>query len=109
MFVIILNIVYLLQKVIQISLGHAHSLVLCQGQHSQSHLTELFVFGSNHFGQLGLGGGTTTGMSEDEINCAAVTKSLVPLKLEVCSNKIRLIHTKFFTNVSNTNNKNFFI
>uniref|UniRef100_A0A1A9VGG0 Uncharacterized protein n=1 Tax=Glossina austeni TaxID=7395 RepID=A0A1A9VGG0_GLOAU len=42
------------RKILQVSLGHAHSLVLCQSSNEAKN-TELFVFGSNHFGQLGLG------------------------------------------------------
>lgn len=91
------------------SLGHAHSLVLCQGQHSQSHTTELYVFGSNHFGQLGTytpSTSTTVGDDsqrppDDEFNFASQVKSLIPIKLDIGNNvRIRLIHTKFFSNVS---------
>lgn len=93
-------------------MGHAHSLVLCEG--SQPNTTELYVFGSNHFGQLGLGSNKNDSASEtssnssssasratdDEMNCAGQVKYLLPQRLEFDSAKIRLIHTKFFTNVS---------
>lgn len=88
-------------------MGHAHSLVLCEG--SKSNTTELYVFGSNHFGQLGLGSAKNEGsldnnrsikQPDDEMNCAGQVKFLLPQRLEIGTAKIRLIHTKFFTNVS---------
>ncbi|XP_067619024.1 uncharacterized protein ca isoform X2 [Eurosta solidaginis] len=94
------------KKILQVSLGHAHSLVLCQAT-GNPNATELFVFGSNHFGQLGIGAGSASvagehsnGAGDDEMNCASQVKSLVPLKLNVCTEKIRLIHTKFFSNLA---------
>lgn len=90
------------QKVLQVSLGHAHSVVLCQTPNNPN-ATELYVFGSNHFGQLGIGSGPSgvEGLSaDDEMHCASQVKSLVPIKLFVCDERIRLIHTKFFSNVS---------
>ncbi|KAH8388594.1 hypothetical protein KR093_010891 [Drosophila rubida] len=83
------------KKVLQISLGHAHSLVLCQkirNIYSEANTgeNELFVFGSNHFGQLG------TGSTEQ-----AETKTSLPLRLILGNNcSLRLIHTKFFTNLA---------
>ncbi|KAH8417883.1 hypothetical protein KR222_007776 [Zaprionus bogoriensis] len=82
------------KNVLQVSLGHAHTLVLCktfkhtyaEANHTEN---ELFVFGSNHFGQLGLG---TSEQTE--------TKSSVPLRLDLGDCSIRLIHTKFFTNLA---------
>ncbi|XP_062123118.1 uncharacterized protein LOC133836564 isoform X1 [Drosophila sulfurigaster albostrigata] len=79
------------KKVLQVSLGHAHSLVLCQTIHNNYSEAnrcdnELFVFGSNHFGQLGIG---STDQSE--------TKTSLPLRLNLGNNcSLRLIHTKFF-------------
>lgn len=49
---------------------------------------ELFVFGSNHFGQLGIG-------SSEQPE----TKTSLPIRLNLGDCSIRLIHTKFFTNV----------
>ncbi|XP_055379185.1 uncharacterized protein LOC129610598 [Condylostylus longicornis] len=71
------------KNIINVSLGHAHSLVLCSGD---GNFTELYVFGSNHFGQLGIGTST-------------VSKLLLPTKLEFSAN-IVLICTKFFTNLA---------
>lgn len=86
-------------------MGHAHSLVLCEG--SVPKTTELYVFGSNHFGQLGLGPTKTEASSEssnksseEELPCAGQVKYLLPQRLEIGTARIRLIHTKFFTNVS---------
>ena len=73
--------------------------------------TDLYVFGSNHFGQLGLGSAKSEGSSEnnnnssnrsadDELHCAGQVKYLLPQRLEIGTARIRLIHTKFFTNVS---------
>ncbi|KAI8044754.1 hypothetical protein M5D96_000926 [Drosophila gunungcola] len=82
------------KKVLQISLGHAHTLVLCGASGSSSYMeasycsNELFVFGSNHFGQLG------TGNSDH-----GDTKTNLPVRLEVGGCSLRLIHTKFFTNL----------
>lgn len=82
------------KKVLQISLGHAHSLVLCQAIHnnySEANRSEneLFVFGSNHFGQLGIGNNEQT-----------ETKTSLPLRLKLGDCSLRLIHTKFFTNLA---------
>lgn len=82
-----------MQKILQISLGHAHTLVLCAASNcfreANGCSTELFVFGSNHFGQLG------TGNSDQAVD----TKTNLPVRLEVGGGSLRLIHTKFFTNV----------
>ncbi|XP_055923460.1 uncharacterized protein LOC129953936 isoform X2 [Eupeodes corollae] len=83
------------KKVIQVSLGHAHSLVLCKGLYGT---TEVYVFGSNHFGQLGTGPIGSKNVSDS--NAESLTKSLVPLKIDINGTaKIRLIHTKFFSNL----------
>ncbi|XP_054728127.1 uncharacterized protein LOC129237413 isoform X1 [Anastrepha obliqua] len=93
------------KKILQVSLGHAHSLVLCQTPNN-ANATDLFVFGSNHFGQLGIGTGSASQegpiniSADDEMNCTSQVKSLVPLKLFVCAERIRLIHTKFFSNLA---------
>ncbi|XP_017874153.1 PREDICTED: uncharacterized protein LOC108621381 [Drosophila arizonae] len=84
------------KKILQISLGHAHSLVLCQASpnnctEANSSGNELYVFGSNHFGQLGTG---NADQNQD-------TKTSVPLRLELGNDcGLRLIHTKFFTNLA---------
>ncbi|ALC46921.1 ca [Drosophila busckii] len=85
------------KKILQISLGHAHSLVLCQVQRNNytpatnDSVNELYVFGSNHFGQLGIGC-DEQGQTE--------SKTSLPLRLELSDCSIRLIHTKFFTNLA---------
>lgn len=85
-------------------MGHAHSVVLCEAPNNPN-ATELYVFGSNHFGQLGIGSGASDvdGQNniapDDEMHCASQVKSLVPIKLFVCAERIRLIHTKFFSSV----------
>ncbi|XP_044251668.1 uncharacterized protein ca [Drosophila takahashii] len=73
------------KKIVQISLGHAHTLVLCGGAAKN----ELYVFGSNHFGQLGTG-------NTDHGD----TKTNLPVRLDVGGGSLRLIHTKFFTNLA---------
>ncbi|XP_036324147.1 uncharacterized protein LOC118737630 isoform X2 [Rhagoletis pomonella] len=93
------------KKILQVSLGHAHSLVLCQATNNPN-ATDLFVFGSNHFGQLGVGTGLSNFeegsniSADDGMHCTSQVKSLVPLKLFVCAERIRLIHTKFFSNLA---------
>lgn len=54
-------------------------------------MEHIYVFGSNHYGQLGVG----HNLSETNHH---FLKSLVPIILPLNEN-IRLIHTKFFTNV----------
>ncbi|XP_037707315.1 uncharacterized protein LOC119545661 isoform X1 [Drosophila subpulchrella] len=84
------------KKIVQISLGHAHSLVLCRGIPNRSYMeanycgNELYVFGSNHFGQLGTGNSDHGGD----------TKTNLPVRLDVGGCSLRLIHTKFFTNLA---------
>lgn len=78
------------KKILQIALGHNHTMVLCV---DKSESTSLYVFGSNHFGQLGL---------NDPFGENLVTKSLVPTRLYLPSNadcSIRMINTKFFSNL----------
>lgn len=83
--------------------------MLCQFPNSS--VSELYAFGSNHFGQLGLGKNITVGDANlqnqgtfyqtNEANVGPVKYSL-PQRIIINSlnNSIRLIHTKFFTNVS---------
>ena len=60
-------------------------MVLC----GEINATELYVFGSNHFGQLGIG------KKDSEYNAV---KLLQPLRLDFGENIIN-INTKFFSNV----------
>ncbi|XP_017041633.1 uncharacterized protein LOC108088394 isoform X2 [Drosophila ficusphila] len=82
------------KKILQISLGHAHTLVMCGVSNSYMEAThcrnELYVFGSNHFGQLGIGNSEQGGE----------TKTNLPVRLNVGDCSLRLIHTKFFTNLA---------
>lgn len=87
-------------------MGHAHTLVLCEGPVGRN-TTELYVFGSNNFGQLGLSitkpesEQATSPTTDDGINYSGQVKYLLPQRLEIAgASRIRLIHTKFFTNVS---------
>lgn len=88
----------------QISLGHAHSLVLC-GNILNTTGTILYVFGCNLFGQLGIG------QQMADMPHQKFLKSLVPLRIDIAEESITQIHTKFFTNVSaiNENFKNYSI
>lgn len=79
--------------VIQVALGHAHTLVLCRRTEKDPN-TELYVFGSNHYGQLGLGH-----QREAATGRKAMIKSSTPILLKL-EESVRLIHTKFFCNVS---------
>lgn len=80
------------QKVKQISLGHAHSLVLC-GSKLNAEETTLYVFGCNLFGQLG------TGQHIPDIPHQKFLKSSAPLRIDLDHETITQIHTRFFTNV----------
>lgn len=82
--------------------------MLCEGPRDRN-TTELYVFGSNNFGQLGLAAtkpdgeqqGTAAASSDDGINYSGQVKYVLPQRLEIPgAARIRLIHTKFFTNVS---------
>ncbi|XP_037026178.1 uncharacterized protein LOC119067371 [Bradysia coprophila] len=81
------------KNVVSISLGHAHSLVLCTPSPSVNTPTTLYSFGSNHYGQLGVG----QYYELDNISPEVLSRSLVPIEVFINRN-IRLIHTKFFTN-----------
>lgn len=63
------------------------------GTDMRTQCDHIYVFGSNHYGQLGIGQ-PTAGSTEPPL-----LKSVVPLVLNIAK-PIRLIHTKFFTNVS---------
>lgn len=58
-------------------------------------LEDLYVFGSNYFGQLGIG--QTAEPGEEK----GVSKELVPIRLDF-GERIRFIHTNFFVNVRNS-------
>lgn len=81
------------RKIKQIALGHVHSLVLCESNSKDNFLEDLYVFGSNYFGQLG------TGQSAEQGEEKGMSKALVPIKLDL-NERIRCIHTTFFVNVS---------
>lgn len=70
-----------------------HSLVLCEGDAASNGLEELYVFGSNYFGQLG------TGQTAEPGEEKGMSKAMVPIRLEL-NERIRCIHTRFFVNVS---------
>lgn len=90
---------FLLQKIKQIALGHVHSLVLCDSSTDGTNtgLEELYVFGSNYFGQLGTGLTPEQQQGEEK----GLSKVLVPIRLDL-NERIRYIHTNFFVNVSET-------
>lgn len=77
----------------QIALGHAHTLVLC-GNKSNANDMDLYVFGCNLFGQLGVGQYQEGSSNQKNL------KISIPIKLKLFDESIAQIHTKFFTNVS---------
>lgn len=83
----------------QISLGHAHSLVLCESN-LNSYETVLYVFGCNLFGQLGVG--------QYDASNQKWLKSSIPIRIDIGNEIITQIHTKFFTNVNFKQFKYFF-
>ncbi|XP_035899291.1 uncharacterized protein LOC118506373 [Anopheles stephensi] len=91
------------KKILQIALGHAHTMVLCRGQ--QETRSSLYVFGSNHYGQLGLGQEDPFGVTVDTRNGKSFLISLVPRKV-LLDEEISVINTKLFVNlVLTTTNK----
>lgn len=93
--VILIECISVFQKIKQIALGHVHSLVLCESESSSPDgLEDLYVFGSNYFGQLG------TGQTAEQGEEKGQSKALVPLRLDL-NERIRHIHTTFFVNVRN--------
>uniref|UniRef100_A0A182IDA2 Uncharacterized protein n=1 Tax=Anopheles arabiensis TaxID=7173 RepID=A0A182IDA2_ANOAR len=91
------------KKILQIALGHAHTMVLCRGEH-ETH-SSLYVFGSNHYGQLGLGQEDPFGVTVDTRNGKSFLISLVPRKVHL-DEEICVINTKLFVNlVLTTSNK----
>lgn len=78
------------KRISQMALGHNHTMVLCV---DRNEFTSLYVFGSNHFGQLGINDPSVENL---------VTKSLVPVRLYLPNNadmSVRMINTKFFSNL----------
>ncbi|XP_049286193.1 uncharacterized protein LOC125765284 [Anopheles funestus] len=83
------------KKILQIALGHAHTMVLCRGH--QETRSSLYVFGSNHYGQLGLGQEDPFGVTVDTRNGKSFLISLVPRKV-LLDEEISVINTKLFVN-----------
>ena len=82
------------RKIKQVALGHVHSLVLCESKEEGNPMEDLYVFGSNYFGQLG------TGQTEEQKGEEkGMSKLLVPVRLDL-NERIRCIHTNYFVNVS---------
>ena len=71
-------------------------MVLCRGEH-ETH-SSLYVFGSNHYGQLGLGQEDPFGVTVDTRNGKSFLISLVPRKVHL-DEEICVINTKLFVNV----------
>ncbi|XP_050071754.1 uncharacterized protein LOC126559628 [Anopheles maculipalpis] len=91
------------KKILQIALGHAHTMVLCRGH--QETRSSLYVFGSNHYGQLGLGQEDPFGVTVDTRNGKSFLISLVPRKV-MLEEEVSVINTKLFVNlVLTTTNK----
>lgn len=86
----------ILQNIQQIALGHAHTLVLCKQDNNTQNV--LYVFGSNHYGQLGLGQEDRFNVTIDTRNGKSFVLSLIPRRLNFCE-EITLINTKLFVNV----------
>ncbi|XP_053669544.1 uncharacterized protein LOC128719926 [Anopheles marshallii] len=84
------------KKILQIALGHAHTMVLCRGQ-QETH-SSLYVFGSNHYGQLGLGQEDPFGITVDTRNGKSFLISLTPRKV-LLDEEISVINTKLFVNL----------
>ncbi|XP_053680778.1 uncharacterized protein LOC128731670 [Anopheles nili] len=89
--------------ILQVSLGHAHTIVLCRDEPGAG--SSLYVFGSNHYGQLGLGQEDPFGTTVDTRNGKSFLISSIPRKLQL-DEEISLINTKLFANlVLTTSNK----
>ncbi|KAL1402875.1 hypothetical protein pipiens_005886 [Culex pipiens pipiens] len=84
------------KNVQQITLGHAHTLVLCKQDANTRNV--LYVFGSNHYGQLGLGQEDKFNVTVDTRNGKSFVLSLVPRRVEL-GEEISLITTKLFVNL----------
>ncbi|XP_050082289.1 uncharacterized protein LOC126569330 [Anopheles aquasalis] len=95
------------KTIVQLALGHAHTLVLCREHRGESRRV-LYVFGSNHYGQLGLGQEDHFGTTVDTRNGKSFLVSLVPRKLEL-DDEITLINTKLFVNLARTTSNKLYI
>uniref|UniRef100_A0A182ND12 Uncharacterized protein n=1 Tax=Anopheles dirus TaxID=7168 RepID=A0A182ND12_9DIPT len=84
------------KKILQIALGHAHTIVLCRAQEETR--SSLYVFGSNHYGQLGLGQEDPFGTTVDTRNGKSFLISLTPRKVQL-DEEISVINTKLFVNL----------
>lgn len=82
------------KKIKQIALGQAHTMVLTYEKIGELS-TCLYIFGSNHYGQLGIGFG------EEGDSKKNYTISSVPLRIKFDEN-IRLIHSQYFVNFAVT-------
>lgn len=80
------------KKIKQVQLGQAHTVVLTSEKCGELN-TAVYVFGSNHYGQLGVG-------EEGEIK-KSISTSTVPLRIKFDEN-IRLIQTNYFVNFAVT-------
>lgn len=80
----------------QIALGHAHTMVLCRQECSTRNV--LYVFGSNHYGQLGLGQEDKFNFTVDTRNGKSFVLSLIPRRIDF-DEEILLINTKLFVNL----------
>ncbi|GAB0090587.1 uncharacterized protein DMENIID0001_053250 [Sergentomyia squamirostris] len=94
------------KKIEQICLGHAHSLVLCRKDNKSGSV--LYVFGSNYFGQLGLGHDVNVTEKTSSTEKNVFTKSLRPIEFRLDEN-IRLIHTKYFCSFAVTDSNKLYI
>lgn len=83
------------KKIKQIALAQAHTLVLTFEKINDLN-TQVYVFGSNHYGQLGIGFG-----SDDVDSKKNFTISSVPVIIKF-DEDIRLIHTQYFVNYAVT-------
>lgn len=80
------------------SCGQAHTLVLTYEKDKQNKLnTCVYAFGSNHFGQLGIGNNSDNDFNSNKNN----SLSFVPLRIRI-DDDIRLIHTKYFVSFAVT-------
>lgn len=83
------------KKIKQIALAQAHTLVLTFEKINDLN-TCLYLFGSNHYGQLGIGFGSEESDSKKDFSISSV-----PLIIKF-NEDIRLIHTQYFVNFAVT-------
>ncbi|XP_029730146.2 uncharacterized protein LOC109403594 [Aedes albopictus] len=89
----------------QIALGHAHTLVLCRQDCNTKNV--LYVFGSNHYGQLGLGQEDKFNFTVDTRNGKSFVLSLIPRRVDF-DEEVLLINTKLFVNLVLTKSNNLY-